>query len=93
MNTAPVVTVFETPSPNYNTSPLTFTVPNSTVILPKPFSYDFRVVEMVDDSGNILKVGLQGKIYEHDQFGNPIVIQDWIDIPRVKINVATGKEL
>ena len=52
----------------------------------KPLSYDFRVVEVIDDDGKIEAVKLQVQIWEHDEFGYGVVKQMWIDVPRIKMD-------
>jgi hypothetical protein len=74
-------------------SPIVQQPPAQVVQFVKPLSYSFRVAEHVDDEGNVVKVGLQGKIFEHDEFGSPTLLHDWAEIPRVKINATTGLEI
>jgi hypothetical protein len=50
----------------------------------KPLSYDFRVLETVDDSGNVTKVSLQVQIMEHDETGIGLVKLAWTDVPRYR---------
>lgn len=69
-----------------NTSYSIPSIPNSTVTLPKPVSYDFRVAEYVDAAGNIKKVGLQYRVWEHDSYGVGNVIKHWTDVERVKLD-------
>ena len=94
LNTQNVVTQFNSMTssmvsgPNYQIN-----VPSSYVMIPKPLSYSFRVAEFVDAAGNIVKVGLQGKVFEHDVYGTPSLLQDWSDIPRVQIDLDTGTVL
>lgn len=64
-------------------------VPQSSVQLPKPLSYEFRVVEHVKD-GQIVKVGLQYQVWEHDNYGVGCVKHGWTDVTRVQKDVATG---
>lgn len=64
-------------------------IPNSSVMLAKPISYEFRVVEHIEN-GNIVRVGLQYQIWEHDNYGGGIVKHPWADVPRVQKDVATG---
>ena len=52
----------------------------------KPLSYDFRVVEIIDDDGKIESVKLQVQVWEHDEFGSGIIKQMWTDVPRVKMD-------
>jgi len=67
-------------------------VPSSTVIIAKPVSYDFRVLEEVDAEGKV-KVRLQTQVWEHTNYGGGKVIQEWTDVPRVRVDVATGNVL
>ena len=50
----------------------------------KPLSYEFRVAEYTKDD-KITKVRLQVQIWEHDDFGGGIVIQDWKDVERIPL--------
>jgi hypothetical protein len=52
----------------------------------KPRTYEFRVAETVDDTGKIIKVGLQIQEWEHDEFGSPSLYADWRDVDRVTLN-------
>ncbi len=88
LNTQIVFTAFSTPQTVYqNSGSFKFEVPQSSVTLVKPLTYDFRVVEHVDNSGNITKVGLQYRMWEHDNYGTGNVVQDWTDVERVRISV------
>jgi hypothetical protein len=62
-------------------------VPQSSVTVAKPVSYDFRVAEYINKDGTIAKVGLQYRIWEHDNYGEGNVIQDWTDVERIKVNL------
>ena len=64
-------------------------IPQSSVMIPKPLSYEFRVVEHVKD-GQIMKVGLQYQVWEHDPYGVGIVKHQWKDVERVQKDVDTG---
>jgi hypothetical protein len=64
-----------------------FTIPNVSVMIAKPVSYKFRVAEHVNDKDEVVKVGLQVAVYEHDNYGSGLLIQDWHDVERVKIKV------
>lgn len=67
--------------------PPTPTAPSIT--LPEPISYEFQVVEHVEN-GKIGKVALQVKRNTHDQYGNIKIHGTWEDVPRVRIgDVAT----
>jgi hypothetical protein len=60
------------------------TPPAPSITLPEPISYDFQVVEHVED-GKITKVALQVKRNTHDQYGNIKIHGTWEDVPRVRI--------
>jgi hypothetical protein len=72
-----------------NGSSFSVQIPQSIVMVSKPLSYEFRVVEHMEN-GNIVKVGLQYQVWEHDNYGTGIVKQTWTDVPRVQKDVATG---
>jgi hypothetical protein len=59
--------------------------PMQSFTFPKPLSYNFRVAEHVDESGEVIKVGLQVEVWEHDEYGVGTVKYTWIDVPRVKL--------
>lgn len=61
------------------------TPPLQSFTFPKPLSYEFRVAEHVDSDGNIMKVGLQVQVWQHDQYGNGNVLSPWTDVQRVKL--------
>lgn len=63
--------------------------PNINVPFAKPESYEFRVAEFVEEN-KIVKVGLQVRTWEHDEYGSGNLKFDWKDIPRVLIDNATG---
>ena len=63
--------------------------PAPSITLPEPISYDFQVVEHVQD-GKIVKVALQVKRNTHDQYGNVKVHGTWTDVPRVKIDYVAS---
>jgi hypothetical protein len=73
----------------YNTGvgPHKIEIPQSSVNLVKPLSYDFRVAEYVNDNKEVVKVGLQVRIWEHSHIsgGTGFVKQDWKDVERVQI--------
>jgi hypothetical protein len=52
----------------------------------KPLSYEFRVAEIVDDTGKIETVKLQMQVWEHDEFGSGTVKAFWHDVPRVMMD-------
>ena len=64
-------------------------IPQSSVNVVKPLSYEFRVAEFLDAEGNISKVGLQVRIWEHSSYGGVgSVIQAWKDVERVQLPVS-----
>ena len=90
LNTQTVVTQFNTPSSTYSTSgSFKVEVPQSSVMMAKPLSYQFRVAEYVDETGNIVKVGLQVQIWEHDNYGGAYPKKDWTDVERVQLPYTT----
>ena len=60
------------------------TPPAPSFTFPNPISYDFQVVEQIED-GKITKVALQYKRNTHDQYGNITIHGTWEDVPRVRI--------
>ena len=52
----------------------------------KPLSYEFRVAEIVDDSGKVETVKLQMQVWEHDEYGSGTVKYYWNDVPRFKFD-------
>lgn len=64
--------------------------PNINVQFVKPESYEFRVAEFIDVDGKIIKVGLQVRTWEHDEYGTGNLKFDWSDVPRVVIDSTTG---
>lgn len=91
LNTQNVYTNFNqsVPVTSHNGSNYSVQIPQSSVIVSKPLSYEFRVVEHMEN-GHIVKVGLQYQIWEHDNYGAGNVIQTWTDVVRVQKDVATG---
>ena len=67
-------------------SPPPPTLPAPSITLPEPISYDFQVVEYVED-GKITKVALQVKRNTHDQYGNVKIHGTWEDVPRVQFKL------
>ena len=59
--------------------------PAQSLLLPYPISYEFQVVEHVDENDKVVKVALQVKQNQHDQYGNVFVHGTWNDVPRVKL--------
>lgn len=58
-----------------------------TITLPEPISYEFQVVEYIDDDEKITRVALQVRKNTHDQFGNLKVIGSWEEVPRIKLKL------
>ena len=65
--------------------PFKMEIPQSSVMLAKPLSYEFRVAEYEDKNGDVVKVGLQVQVTEHDNYGVGLVKQTWTDVPRVRL--------
>jgi len=59
-------------------------IPQSTVMVSKPLSYEFRVAEFVNKKDEVIKVGLQVCVFEHDNYGVRQLRQSWTDVERVK---------
>jgi hypothetical protein len=83
--TTQTITTYDTFTTNYE-KPVDKHFHN--VMIPKIPSYEFRVVEWVNDKGDIVKVGLQSRENIHNQYGsveydNP----NWVDVERVRIPV------
>jgi hypothetical protein len=88
LNTITAITTFNTSSATYNTTGhFEVKIPQSSVIIPKSLSYDFRVAEYVNDKDEIVKVGLQVAVFEHDNYGVRQLYQDFVDVERVKIKL------
>lgn len=88
LTTQTVTTTFNSSIPTYNgTGHFEVKVPQSSVIIPKSLSYDFRVAEYVNDKDEIVKVGLQVAVFEHDNCGGRQLRQDFTDVERVKIKL------
>lgn len=71
-----------------NTKQLTVVPPTplaTYVQFVKPISYEFRVVEVVEDD-KIVSVKLQTQIWEHDETGAGFIKLAWMDVPRVKMD-------
>jgi hypothetical protein len=54
------------------------------IMFPEPVSYEFQVVEYVNDDFKIVRVELQVKENIHDQYGNVTVRGTWKPVPRVQ---------
>jgi len=61
-------------------------IPQPCIEVNKTLQYNFRVLESVKD-GEVTKVGLQVKVYEVDHYGTSVMVQDWIDVERVRLEV------
>jgi len=70
----------------FNTIPLPIVPPSAHFMMPDPISYEFQVVEYVED-GQVTKVALQVKRNTHDQTGNLKLIGSWVDVPRVQVKL------
>ena len=85
----------QTVATEFNSSPTIFNsggsfkleVPQSSVRMPKPLSYKFRVAEYVNEKDEVAKVRLQVAVFEHDNFGVRQLRQDFTDVERVKIKL------
>lgn len=57
-------------------------------------SYEFRVVEHVNDEGKVTAYIMQTQIWAHNppdhngNRGNPMLVQDWTDVPRVRVDIS-----
>ena len=67
---------------NLNTK--TVHTPQVATMFVKPLSYEFRVIENLDKDGNISKVALEYRIFEHDEHGYPIILYEWMEVPRIR---------
>lgn len=86
LNTQTVATTFNSPPATYQSSgTFQIQVPQSSVMLAKPLSYEFRVAEYHDENDNVVKVGLQVQVYEHDNYGTASVRKHWTDVERVRL--------
>ena len=72
---------------NYGNGPHKIEIPQSSVSMAKPVSYEFRVAEYVNDNKEVVKVGLQVRMWEHSNLINTdgFIKQDWKDVERVQI--------
>lgn len=86
LNTQTVTTTFNAPSTTYQVGGhYEIKVPQSSVMVVKPVSYEFRVAEFVNEKDEIIRVGLQVATFEHDNYGVRQLVQDWTDVERVRI--------
>jgi hypothetical protein len=86
LNSDAATTIFNPSSTpvSFDRGPFEIRVPNSTVIIPKPLSYEFRVAEYMD-KGAVTKVGLQVRVWEHNHKGEGAVLKEWKDVERVQL--------
>ena len=86
MKSEVVTTTFNSAMANMNSNigAYQLSVPQSSVVIPRPFSYEFRVAEWTQGD-DVVKVGLQVKVFDHNNSGYPTVRQDWTDVERVRI--------
>lgn len=61
-------------------------IPAPFVEVNKTLQYEFRVLESVKN-GEVTKVGLQVKTYEVDHYGSRLMLADWTDVERVRLEV------
>ena len=86
LNTQTVTTTYNATSTMYHSGgPFKVEIPQSSVIIPKPLSYEFRVAEYADENGVVKKVGLQYSVFEHDSYGVRQLRQGWKDVERVRL--------
>ena len=72
---------------NYgSSSPYKLEIPQPCIEVNKTLQYEFRVLESVKD-GEVIKVGLQVKAYELDHYGSRVMLCDWTDVERVRLEV------
>jgi len=72
---------------NYgSSSPYKLEIPQPCIEVNKTLQYEFRVLESVKGD-EVTKVGLQVKTYEVDHYGNRVMICDWTDVERVRLEV------
>lgn len=72
--------------------PLPQIQPSIDIPFTKPVSYDFRVVEWMKDS-KVSKVTLQVQIWEHDKYGNGVVVDPWRDVERIQLPISLLESL
>lgn len=88
LNTQTVITNFNTPIQTYPAAGhFEIKVPQSSVVVAKPVSYEFRVAEYENEKGEIEKVGLQVAVFEHDNYGTKQLLQSFTDVERVRIKL------
>lgn len=88
LNTQTVSTTFNTtPAPYQSSGQFKIEIPQSSVMIAKSLSYEFRVTEFCNENDEVVKVGLQVATFEHDNCGVRQLRQDWTDVKRVKIKI------
>jgi hypothetical protein len=70
----------------FGAAPLPVTPPAPSMTVPLPLSYQFQVVEYVDDDGILLKVELQVQETCHDQYGNVKYSSGFKPVPRIQMH-------
>jgi hypothetical protein len=67
-------------------TPPAVTPPLPQFTMPEPLSYEFQVVEYIQD-GKVTKVALQIKQNTHDQYGNIKTHGIWQEVPRQQVRL------
>lgn len=70
--------------------PTPTTPPAPSITMPEPISYEFQVVEHIEDN-KITRVALQVRRHTHDQYGSIKIHGTWEDVPRVQIQTQQVK--
>jgi hypothetical protein len=69
----------------------TATIPAQTVSALEIMTYEFRVVEHLDENDKVTKYVMQMQIWSHkpstadSSYSNPRLVRDWYDVPRVRM--------
>jgi len=69
----------------------TATIPAQTLSALEIMTYEFRVVEHLDENDKVTKYVMQMQIWSHKpstadgSYTNPKLIRDWYDVPRVRM--------
>lgn len=88
LNTQTVTTTFNGSPTIFNSGgSFKMEVPQSNVMVAKPLSYQFRVAEYVNEKDEVVRVGLQVAVFEHDNYGVRQLRQDFTDVERVKVKL------
>lgn len=66
-------------------TPIPITPPAPFITMPLPLSYQFQVVEYMDESDNVAKVELQVQQTCHDQYGNVKIMSGFKPVPRIQL--------